>query len=113
MFFPNLINEKFCTTPIKITFHSEKVDRDGNPMEYEVEAKCNYQSSCSSIMQDDKKVIQISGKCYLPGDIFPELDNLTGGYVELFNNKIRRKIERGTKARNLDGSVNFTLLEIS
>lgn len=110
--FPNLIRDEFCKTPIKVFIKSEDIDEDGNPVSYEYEGLCNYQSSCKTIFVDNKKTIQLTGKCYLNGDIFPELATIGEGEVELFNNGIKRKIYRGSKNYNLDGSVNFSLLEL-
>jgi len=112
MIFPNLIKKEFCKTPIKIYIFSEELDSMGNPKVFEFEGFCNYQSTCKSIFVDDKKVVQLSGKAYIPGDIFEEFDELTSGEVELFNNSNKRKLHKLSKARNLDGSVNFVVLEV-
>ena len=112
MIFPSLIRKEFAKTPIKLSIFSEELDSMGNPQVFEYEGLCNYQSSTKSIFVDDKKVIQITGKAYIPGDIFEEFDELTDGEVELFNNKIKRKLHKLSKARNLDGSVNFVVLEV-
>ena len=112
MIFPNLVRDEFCKTPIKVFIKSEKVDKNGNPQTYEYEGFCNYQSSSKIIIKDDKKTIELSGKCYLKGDIFPELATIGEGEVELFNNGIKRRIYKGSKNYNLDGSVNFSLLEL-
>lgn len=112
MIFPNLIREEFCKTPIKVFIKSEEIDEDGNAKTYEFQGFCNYQSSCKSVILDDKKTIQLSGRCYLNGDIFPELPTIGEGEVELFNNGIKRKLFRGSKNYNLDGSINFSLLEL-
>lgn len=112
MVFPCLVRPEFCKTPIKIFLKSEEIDEDGNSVIYEYQGLCNYQSSSKSIIQDDKKTIQLTGKCFLPGDIFPELPTIGEGEVELFENEIKRKIYRGSKNYNPDGSVNFSLLEL-
>ena len=113
MVFPNLIREEFCKTPIKVYIKSEEIDEDGNPQSFEYDGFCNYQSTCKTIFVDNKKIVQLSGKCYLPGDLFPSLPTISEGEVELFENGIKRKIFRGSKNYNLDGSVNFTLLELT
>lgn len=112
MIFPSLVKKEFCKTPIKVYIHSEELDSMGNPKVFEYNGLCNYQSSTKSIFIDDKKVVQLSGKAYIPTDIFEEFDELTDGEVELFNNGIKRKLYRLSKARNLDGSVNFVVLEL-
>ena len=111
MIFPKLVDSRLCTTPIKVVIHSEEVNKYGEPTKYVLEnLKCNYQSSCKTVYTDEKKMVQISGKAYFDGDIIPEVPEISGGNVELFG--VKRKISKGFKCRNLDGSVNYTLLEI-
>lgn len=111
MIFPNLVDEKFCTTLIKVIIYSEQIDKYGDPKEYNLgEIKCNYQSSSKTVYTDEKKLIQLSGKAYFNGDIIPQLPEISGGTVEVLG--IKRTINKGYKCRNLDGSVNYTLLEL-
>ena len=111
MFYPNLVDDRFCTTPIKVIIFSEDVDKYGDPTEYDLgELKCNYQSNSKTVYTDEKKIIQLSGKAYFNGDIIPILPEISGGLVEILG--IKRKINKGFKCRNLDGSVNYTLLEL-
>lgn len=110
MFFPNLIDEKLCNTPIKVFIHSEEIDKYGDPKEYQLDLKCNYQSSCKTIFTKEQKIVQLTGTAYFKGDIIPELPEISGGYVKLFG--IERQILKGHKCRNLDGTVNFTMLEL-
>lgn len=110
MFFPNLIDEKLCNTPIKVIIFSEEIDKYGEPKEYTLNLKCNYQSSAKTILTNEQKIVQITGKAYFKGDIIPEILEISGGIVEIF--KVERQIYKGYKCRNLDGTVNYTLLEL-
>lgn len=110
MFFPNLIDEKLCTTPIKVTIYSEEINKYGEPKEYELDLKCNYQSSSKTIFTNEKKIVQLSARAYFKGDIIPEIPEISGGCVKVFG--IERQIFKGHKCRNLDGTVNYTLLEL-
>ena len=74
------------------------------------EGHCNYQDSAQRIYSDDKHTIQLSGKALLNGDICPALPAIADGEAVIFGEK--RKIYRGTKARNPDGSVNYTQLDL-
>lgn len=112
MIFPSLIRPEFCKTPIKIFISSEEIDEDGNPQTYEFEGYCNYQGICKTIFVDDKKTVQLSGKCYIPWDIFPELPTIGEGEVILFDNDIRRKIFRGSRNYNPDSTINYVMLEL-
>jgi hypothetical protein len=112
MIFPDLIKKEFCKTPIKVFLNSEEINEDGNPVNYEFQGVCNYQGSSKAIFEDGKKTVQLTGKCLFIGDIFPGLDTIGEGEVELFDSGIRRKIYRGCKNYNPDGTVNFTTLEL-
>ena len=57
-----------------------------------------------------KKTVEITGTAMFDGDIAPDMAVISGGTVEVFGEK--RRIERGMKARNPDGSVNYTRLEV-
>ena len=54
----------------------------------------------------EKKLVQITGTALFPGGICPELPVICGGSAVIFG--VKRRIEQGTKARNPDGSVNYT-----
>ena len=49
---------------------------------------------------------QITGSALFPGDICPELPVISGGTVTIFG--VKRKIQEARKARNPDGTVNYT-----
>ena len=61
-------------------------------------------------MTNNQKYIRISGNAYFNGDPFPDVTNITGGYVIIFDEE--RKIEQGKKHRDPDGTVNFTQLRL-
>ena len=74
------------------------------------EFMCNFQSTSSLKYDKDRQPVCIAAKAYFDGDICPKLDFITSGTVEI--DESTYNIYRGTKARNPDGSVNFTLLEL-
>ena len=110
MEFPKLVLSNFCKTPISGRIYSEGVNEYGEPIEYEFSGFCNYQSCCETILTDTQQVIQITGKAYFDGDILPNIPEITSGEVTLYG--VKRKIQQGTKARNLDGTVNYTMLRL-
>lgn len=112
MNYPCLIPEKFCKTPIKVTLHDEGLSEDGAPVVIleDAEFECNYQGKGKTIYKDKQKVVQANGVCLIRGDIYPESAIISGGYVEIFEEK--REIAQGVKARNPDGSVNYTELDV-
>lgn len=110
MKYPCLVQRNACTTSIVIEIQREGTDR-GEPLEpVIVEKRCNYQDCAKTVWTDDKKKIQLTGKAYIPGDIAPDIPVISDGYVTV--NGERRKLYKGTKARNPDATVNYTLLEV-
>lgn len=110
MKYPCLVPKAVCVTPVTVEIQREGSSR-GEPLEPVIlEAVCNYQDSARTVWTADKKQIQLSGKAYMPGDICPEIPVISGGYITV--NGARRKLYKGTKARNPDGSVNYTMLEV-
>ena len=111
MKFPCLVRPQFCNTPVTVVIYGEGVDEDGAPeIKYSGEHECNYQDKAKTVLTAEKKVVQVSGVALIPGDIAPELPTMSGGYVEIFG--VRREIVNGVKARNPDGTVNFTELDV-
>lgn len=58
----------------------------------------------------DKQIITLSGEALFNGDIAPDTDVISGEVVVLTG--IRRKIYASEKAKNPDGTVNYTRLEL-
>lgn len=110
MKYPKLVPKSICKTPIKVIIESERINYDGEPETFEVTLLCNFQDTAKTIFTDEKKTVEITGTVLLDGDIAPSMANISGGTVEVFGEK--RRIERGMKARNPDGSVNYTRLEV-
>ncbi|MGN1156461.1 MAG: hypothetical protein ACI4TK_09815, partial [Agathobacter sp.] len=71
---------------------------------------CNYQEKAKRIFTKEQKVVQITGSAYFCGDIAPDFPLISGGEFTVFGAK--HEIYQGTKARNPDESVNYTLLEV-
>ncbi|MBL1125774.1 hypothetical protein F9856_06410 [Streptococcus suis] len=109
MNYPQLVLPRFCKTPITVTVHQEGVSEDGEPLvAFTADLFCNYQDSVKTVLTEQKKLVQITGSAYFVGDIAPELATLSGGFVEIFG--VKRRIESSRKARNPDGTVNYTQL---
>ena len=111
MHWPRLIPPSLCTMPAKVSIDTGGTDEDGAPVPaLKVEAKCNFQSSAKVVLTTDRREVQIAGVCLFDGDLVPELPELTSGTVEVAGG--RYKLFRGSKARNPDGTVNYTRLEL-
>lgn len=111
MKWPSLVPDKVCITPIHIKIEDVGLSEEGEPIIIlEGDFRCNFQDQAHKILTAEQKLVTLSGKAYLNGDIAPDLAVISGGEVEVFG--IKRKLYKGTKARNPDGTVNYTLLEL-
>ena len=107
MRYPCLVKKSLCKTNITCTFEREGLNEYGEPLDViGYSGKCNYQDKARTVLTAEKKMVQITGTALFPGDICPELSVISGGSAVIFG--IKRRIEQGTKARNPDGTVNFT-----
>lgn len=111
MKYPCLIPKRLCKTEVRVTVREEGISEDGGPIERVLERiRCNYQDSAKTILTAEKKLVQLSATALFPGDICPELAVISGGTVMV--NGAEREIFQGIKARNPDGTVNYTELRL-
>lgn len=129
MKFPRLVRKSHCKTPIEVTLYGEDISEDGAPIivrQYRVvypsdsvfpsdgligeNLFCNWQDSAKTILTKEQKKVKISGMALFNGDIAPELPVISGGYIVI--NGVQREIAKGVKARNPDGTVNYTELDV-
>lgn len=111
MNYPKLVRKEQCKTDIHVVLYGEGTTEDGEPViALEDDFKCNYQDKAKRVLSAEKVVIQLTAKAYFVGDIAPDLTVISGGLVTVFGET--RSIYQGSKARNPDGTVNFTELEI-
>lgn len=111
MKYPCLVPEKLCKTPIHVRIDQEGVSEDGEPLRaFETDLLCNYQDNAKTVLTAERKLVQLSGTALFHGDIAPNLPTLSGGTVTVYG--IKRRIFQGMKARNPDGTVNYTRLDV-
>lgn len=111
MKFPCLVRPQFCKTAVSVVLYGEGVTEDGAPeIIYEGELNCNYQETAKTVLTDQQKKVEVGGVILIPGDIDPDHPTISGGFVEILG--ARREIAKGIKARNPDGTVNFTELDV-
>ncbi len=109
--YPCLVPEWACTTDIHVTIYSEGLNENGGPeVDFEDDLRCNYQDSAKTVIDKEQKYVQLSGTALFRGDIAPGVAVISGGTVTVFGEE--RNILQGMKARNPDGSVNYTRLDI-
>lgn len=107
MKYPCLVPERTCKTDIHLEITQEGLNKYGEPLKPVIfEGKCNYQDKARTILNAEKKLVEITGSALIPGDICPELPVISGGTAVIFETK--RRLQQGKKARNPDGTVNYT-----
>ena len=111
MVYPQLVRKNDCKTDIHVVLYGEGTSEDGEPIiALENDFKCNYQDKAKRVLNQQKVLVQLTAKAFFVGDIAPNLSVISGGRVTIFGET--REIYQGTKARNPDGTVNYTELEI-
>ena len=111
MKYPPLVPDAVCRTPISLTIYADELTEDGAPVVAATyEGCCNYQASAQRVYTYDKHYFQLTGKALFNGDIFPEFSFIADGEAVIFGETWR--ILRSTKARNPDGSVNYTEIQL-
>lgn len=107
MKYPCLVPKKLCKTDICLELDREGTSEYGEPLApVQFEGKCNYQDKAKTVLTSEKKIVAITGSALFPGDICPELPVISGGSAKVFGEP--RRILEGRKARNPDGTVNYT-----
>lgn len=111
MKYPCLILRSVCKTPVTVRIFSEGISEDGEPIAALDEVlMCNYQDKAKTVITADKTIVTLSAQAYFIGDIAPSLSVISNGEVEIHGQT--RRIFQGEKARNPDGTVNFTRLDL-
>ncbi len=110
MKWPKLVPDAVCTTPIRIVWE-DGVDADGVPNETTVfEGMCNYAEHTRHMLDERRQMVQLAAVVLISGDPLPGR-SLTGT-VRIGEDCIRHRILHSSRARNPDGTVNFTKLEL-
>lgn len=109
MKYPDLVPEKVCVTPCTI-YRTDGINRDGSKKHVETfNGNCMYVEKAHQTLSAEKQLITLSATAFFHGDISPENPKIDG-YAEIDGKE--RKIYSSEKAKNLDGTVNFTKLEL-
>lgn len=96
-----------ATTPISGVLYGAEISCTGVPEEISFDSLCIFQEGENkrTYKKDDTEVV-LSAEAYIPGDICPDMPNITGGKCEIFG--IEYEIATVARKRNPDGSINFT-----
>ena len=107
MRYPKLVRPELQKTPIRIVIDTEDIDEDGAPVSaFTADLTCNWQDGAKVELTAEQKYVRITGTALFDGDICPGIPVIASGYGVIFGEK--RQIAEGQKARNPDGTVNFT-----
>lgn len=112
MKFPCLVPDKVCHTSA-VVYADDGLNRDGSPKRDIIfEGKCFYDEKTKQMLSADKTLITLSGAVLFNGDIAPGKDIIHGKIQIGDNSEITRNIYSSMKAKNPDGTVNYTKLEL-
>lgn len=107
MKYPCVVPQRLCKTEIRLEISREGVNEFGEPQEpISFDGRCNFQDKARTVMTAEKKLVEITGVVLIPGDICQELPVISGGKANVYG--CERVIQQGRKARNPDGTVNYT-----
>ncbi len=109
MKWPQLVQPWACQVPATVHL-TGAMGEDGTETELAcIHTKCSFDERQRQVLDAQRQLVRLEGKLLFPGDIFPDASELKGS-VELLGRS--RKIYRGGRARNPDGSVNYTRIEV-
>ena len=107
--YPKLVRNSNCK--IDIIVNEEGLNPDGTNIEVKYESiDAFYVSSSKTIYTDNEKKITLNGKIYIGYDFCPNRFFIYDGFIILHNTKFR--IINSRKFLNLDGTINYILLEV-
>ena len=93
-------------TPIKV--YAEEPGENGVEETLIFDGKCNFSEKSRTTLNEQKQVVELTGKAIFKGDIYP--GKSIGGYIEMDGQK--RTIHRSRKPRNPNGSIYSTELDL-
>lgn len=97
-------------SPVTV-YRENSLNRDGSPKRTVIfESKCICNEKTKQKITAEKQIITLSDGALLNGDIAPDFDIITGE-IQL-KSGVKRRIYASEKAKNPDGTVNYTRLEL-
>lgn len=109
MRWPKLVMGFTQSTTVDATIDADGIDEDGAPIVGESwSGRCNWQDATVRRFSRDRSDVEVKATLIIDGDPFPSMWTIDGGYVEI--DGVQRTIEKASKARNPDGTVNFTTI---
>lgn len=112
MRWPKLVVPFTQSTPVSVVINADGIDEDGAPVEgVSWYGNCNWQDHVAEVFAKEKAETEVHAILYIDGDPFPTMNVIAGGDVTTAYGE-ERSIVSGMKARNPDGTVNYTRLDL-
>lgn len=112
MKWPQLVPPQACCTPITVRLQTG-LNLDGSPKQETIyEGKCSYSEKSRQIVDAQRQLVQLNARALIPGDIAPGRDISGEAVIRGAGAETVRVIYSASRARNPDGTVNFTQLEL-
>lgn len=109
MKYPQLVPDRVCNTACMV-YRTDGLNRDGSKKKTVIfDGRCFHSEKSRQKLSAEKQLITLSGEALFNGDIAPD-SAVIDGYVEIGGKEY--KINASEKAKNPDGSVNYTRLEL-
>lgn len=109
---PQLVPPQACCTPITVRLQTG-LNLDGTPKQETIfEGKCNYSERSRQVMNAERQLVQLNACALIPGDIAPGRDIAGEAVVRAAGAETVRIIYNASRARNPNGIVNYTQLEL-
>ena len=109
MKYPQLVPDRVCNTTCMV-YRTDGLNRDGSKKKTVIfDGRCFHSEKSRQKLSAEKQLITLSGEALFNGDIAPD-SAVIDGYVEIGGKEY--KINASEKAKNPDGSVNYTRLEL-
>lgn len=105
--FPNYLLNTECM----IKLNTEGLNEEGEPEAAKTwQGKVIFSEKARTTMNADNRIIRLEGQVIVKGDIAPDLKVISDGEVTV--NDKTYQIYRSERARNPDGSIHHTVLEL-
>ncbi len=109
MKYPQLVPDRVCNTACKV-YQTDGLNRDGSKKKTVIfDGRCFHSEKSKQKLSAEKQLITLSGEALFNGDIAPS-SSVIDGYAEIDGREYR--IYGCEKAKNPDGTVNYTRLEL-
>lgn len=109
MKYPKLVPDRVCNTDVTV-YQTGGLNRDGSKKQTVIfEGKCFHTEKSRQKLNAEKQLITLSGEALFSGDISPDTAVIEG-YAKIGDKEY--VIYGSEKAKNPDGTVNFTRLEL-